>query len=89
MIAAANVARNDIEKAGFNFQNHILFSAQDIEETVALMCYIQLSLLGVAGFVKVGNSLTDPIRMVTLWRTTGLRPCTLAMFGILVELSVK
>lgn len=32
-----------------------------------------------------------PIRseMVTLWRTTGLRPCTLAMFGILVELSVK
>lgn len=62
MIAAANVARNDLEKAGFNFQNHILFSAQDIEETVALMCYIQLSLLGVAGFVKVGNSLTDPIR---------------------------
>lgn len=41
---------------------NILFSAQDIEETVALMCYIQLSLLGVAGFVKVGNSLTDPIR---------------------------
>lgn len=59
LIAAANVARNDLEKAGFNFQNHILFSAQDIEETVALMCYIQLSLLGVAGFVKVGNSLTD------------------------------
>ena len=62
LIAAANVARDDLEKAGFNFQNHILFSAQDIEETVALMCYIQLSLLGVAGFVKVGNSLTDPIR---------------------------
>lgn len=62
LIAAANVARNDLEKAGLNFQNHILFSAQDIEETVALMCYIQLSLLGVAGFVKVGNSLTDPIR---------------------------
>lgn len=59
---ASSVARNDLEKAGFNFQNHILFSAQDIEETVALMCYIQLSLLGVAGFVKVGNSLTDPIR---------------------------
>ena len=62
LIAAANVARNDLEKVGLNFQNHILFSAQDIEETVALMCYIQLSLLGVAGFVKVGNSLTDPIR---------------------------
>ena len=62
LIAAANVARDDLEKAGLNFQNHILFSAQDIEETVALMCYIQLSLLGVAGFVKVGNSLTDSIR---------------------------
>ena len=29
--------------------------------TVALMCYIQLSLLGVAGYVKIGNSITDPI----------------------------
>lgn len=35
--------------------------AQDIDETVALMCYIQLSLLGVAGYVKVGNSLTEPM----------------------------
>lgn len=34
---------------------------QDIDETVALMCYIQLSLLGVAGYVKVGNSLTEPM----------------------------
>ena len=25
------------------------------------MCYLQISLLGVAGYVKVGNSLTDPI----------------------------
>lgn len=25
------------------------------------MCYIQLSLLGVAAYVKVGNSLTEPI----------------------------
>ena len=31
------------------------------EELVALMCYLQISLLGVAGYVKVGNSLTDPI----------------------------
>lgn len=38
-----------------------LVVAQDIDETVALMCYIQLSLLGVAGYVKVGNSLTEPM----------------------------
>ena len=44
-----------------NFQNHILVSAQDIDETVALMCYIQLSLLGVAAYIKVGNTFTDPM----------------------------
>lgn len=43
------------------YQNHLLVVAQDIDETVALMCYIQLSLLGVAGYVKVGNSLTEPM----------------------------
>ena len=35
--------------------------AQDIDEIVALMCYIQLSLLGVAAYIKVGNSLTEPM----------------------------
>ena len=25
------------------------------------MCYIQISLLGVAGFVKIGDALTDPM----------------------------
>ena len=47
--------------AGLNFQNHILVIGQDIEELVALMCYIQISLLGVAGYVKVGNALTEPM----------------------------
>ena len=50
-----------LEKEHLNFQNHVLVSAQDIDELVALMCYLQISLLGVAGYVKVGNSLTDPI----------------------------
>ena len=27
------------------------------------MCYIQLSLLGIAGYFKVGNSLTKPMTM--------------------------
>lgn len=54
-------ARKQLEKANLNHQNHLLVVAQDIDETVALMCYIQLSLLGVAGYVKVGNSLTEPI----------------------------
>jgi len=61
LIAAANKAKRDFEKDGLNFQNHILMYAQDIDMTVALMCYIQLSLLGIAGVVKIGNSLTEPI----------------------------
>ena len=39
----------------------MLIVAQDVDSTVALMCYIQLSLLGVAGMIKIGNSLTEPI----------------------------
>lgn len=61
LIAGINVAKNRLEKVGLNYQNHVFVVAQDIDQTVALMCYIQLSLLGVAGYVKVGNSLTDPI----------------------------
>lgn len=38
-----------------------LYVAQDIDVTAALMCYIQLSLLGCAGYVVVGNSLSNPI----------------------------
>ena len=61
LIASANVAKERLEKEGLNFQNHIFIAAQDIDQTVAQMCYIQLSLLGIPGFVKVGNSLVNPI----------------------------
>ena len=61
LIAGIHAARKALEKENLNFQNHILVVAQDIDWTVALMCYIQLSLLGVAGCVKIGNSLTEPM----------------------------
>lgn len=61
LIAGINSAKKNLQKADLNFQNHILVTAQDIDETVALMCYIQLSLLGVAAYIKVGNSLTEPM----------------------------
>ena len=61
LIAGINVAKRILEKENMNYQNHLLIVAQDIDFTVAAMCYIQLSLLGVAGYVKVGNSLTEPI----------------------------
>lgn len=39
----------------------LFFIGQDIDPIVAKMCYIQLSILGCCGYVKIGNSLTDPI----------------------------
>ena len=61
LIAGVNEAKHQLEKVNLNYQNHVLVIAQDIDATAALMCYIQLSLLGIAAFIKVGNSLTDPI----------------------------
>lgn len=61
LIAAIHSARKQLKKAKLNFQNHVLIAAQDIDEIVALMCYIQLSLLGVAAYIKVGNSLSEPM----------------------------
>ena len=56
LIAFANEAR----KAKIDFQNRVVFVAQDLDFIAAMMCYIQLSLLGCKAIVKVGNSLADP-----------------------------
>ena len=56
LIAFANVAK----KHGINYQKHVLFVAQDIDRTAAMMCYIQLSLLGCPAIVAVGDSLAKP-----------------------------
>ena len=61
LIAGVYSVRKTLEKENLNFQNHVLVSGQDIDEIVALMCYLQLSLLGVAAYIKVGNSFTDPM----------------------------
>lgn len=58
LIAAADILLNDQK---INYQPRVLFVGQDIDETTALMCYIQLSLFGCAGYVHVGNTLTDPM----------------------------
>lgn len=57
LIAAADI----MQKYKINFQQSALFIAQDIDFTTALMCYVQLSLLGCAGYVRIGNTLTDPM----------------------------
>lgn len=57
LIAMANVLREH----NINYQNHTLFVAQDIDRVAGLMCYIQLSLLGCAGYVVIANTLCNPI----------------------------
>ena len=63
LIAFAEAAYNELSvKHGLNWQNHVLFTAQDIDPVTAKMCYIQLSLLGCAGFIKIGDTLSDPMQ---------------------------
>lgn len=57
LIAAANTLKG----SKYNFQNHVIFVGQDVDRVVAQMCYIQLSLLGCAGYICVGNTITNPL----------------------------
>ena len=57
LVAFANMAK----KHGINYQKHVLFVAQDIDRTAAMMCYIQLSLLGCPAIVIIGDSLSKPL----------------------------
>lgn len=63
LIAGINQIRKRLHDSGskLNFQNHLLVTGQDIDYTTSLMCYIQISLLGVAGYIKIGDSLADPM----------------------------
>lgn len=56
LIAMANTLKDN----GVNYQQNAVFVAQDVDRVAALMCYIQLSLLGCPGYVIVGNTLTNP-----------------------------
>lgn len=51
---------NECLKQKVNYQPNVLFVAQDLDMTVACMCYIHLSLLGCAGYVVVGDTLASP-----------------------------
>lgn len=61
LIAGVNTIKRILEKQGLNFQNHVLVAAQDIDLTVGLMCYLQLSLLGVAAYIKIDDAIVNPI----------------------------
>ena len=56
LIAFANTCR----KHKLNYQQNVLFIAQDIDRTAVFMCYIQLALLGCNAVVIRGDSLVKP-----------------------------
>lgn len=63
LIAAANT----LKSSRYNFQSHVLFAGQDVDRVVSQMCYIQLSLLGCAGYICVGNTITNPLTGLALF----------------------
>lgn len=54
IIAIADV----IHSSGYNPQQCLLANCVDIDQTAAMMCYIQLSLLGIPAKITIGNTLT-------------------------------
>lgn len=56
LIAAAE----RLYQLGINYQQKAMFVAGDIDTTVGKMCYVQLSLLGCPGRVRLGDSLANP-----------------------------
>lgn len=63
LIAFAEICR----RQNVNYQASVLFVAQDIDRTAALMCFVQLALLGCAGYIIVGDSLSNPAAGSTLF----------------------
>ena len=44
-----------------NYQEKVLFVGQDIDRVVGQMCYIQLSLLGCAGYICIADTIVNPV----------------------------
>jgi len=61
LIAAVNEINTVLKDEKSINLGKIVFAGQDIDYVVAMMCYIQLSILDVPGYIKVGNSLANPI----------------------------
>ena len=58
LISATEHCKSMFKK--LNYQDHVGVVAQDIDILCVQMCYIQLSLHGLSGYVVHGNTLTEP-----------------------------
>ena len=79
LIAAAEQLVRD----GYNYQQCALFAGQDVDCETAMMCYVQMSLLGMPGIVKIENTLKSPasdaillMKGPDIWRTPMLETPT-------------
>lgn len=61
LIASAHSYREKMAKIGLSAQDFVCLYAQDLSMVAALMCYIQISLQGYAGKIKIGDSLLHPM----------------------------
>jgi type I restriction-modification system DNA methylase subunit len=57
MVAAASKART----MGINYQKSMLFVGQDVDRIAGMMAYIQMSLLGMPGYVVIADTLSNPM----------------------------
>lgn len=62
-------------KKGIDYQRKVLFECQDVSELTALMCYIQLSFLGAAAKIIVGNTLRQEKRYELITPIMAYEPC--------------
>jgi len=78
---------NECRKKEINYQTDVLFVAQDIDYIVGMMCYLQMSLLGMPGYVVIGDTLASPstsydkrglipVDKGNVWYTPLLRICS-------------
>lgn len=62
---------NVCKRRNICYHNKVLVVAQDIDFIVGLMCYIQCSFMGCAGYVVIGDTLVNP---ATAYDKRGLLP---------------
>lgn len=51
---------NECWRHNINYQESVLFVAQDVDFLAGMMCYIQISLLGCPGYVVIADTLAHP-----------------------------
>lgn len=58
---------NAMRKKGYNYQTQLYVNARDLDIKAVQMCYIQLSLLGIAANVQHGDTIT--LKIFDEWQT--------------------